>query len=761
MGSEPGRLDAFEKVTGEAVYPGDLKRPGLLVGKILPSRVVHGRIKSIRTDRALELPGVLAVLTGTDFPDVRTGMTVRDQHVLTRDKVRYYGEPIAAVAAVDEQTADDALELIEVEIEELPAVLDFEQSVREGAPLVHDEYEQYGTIKPLRRYGNVCLHTTVEKGDIRKGFAESDLIFEDSYEMPVVHQAPMEPKAMVAQWQGGRLRFWCSTARPFAVQHTLSEALGLPISDVRVTALRVGGHFGGKGEPTVEPIAALLAIRAGRAVKLEMSRKDDFLFANPRHSMQITLRTGVKKDGTLVARQILVKADTGAYAYFGPAATSNATVLGPGPYSIPHLHIEGICAYTNKISCGPCRGPGAPQTHFAGESQLDRIARELGLDPFELRLKNAFKEGDTTPTGQVLGYVGYAGALVQLREAVEQYRETAKGAERAVGIGIAGGFWGMPGMGSSAAVTVEEDGTAVLSTGAVEIGAGSNTAMALLVSKGLGIPFQRIRVVSGDTADCPFDFGAIGSRTTQAMGVAVHRAIEGVKDQLLDFAEKRLEAPREILALGDGKIYVKERTELAIPVDRAVREIRASTGEPVSASGSSNASPPPFDENRVESNVAPSRPFFCFGAQAAVVEVDRTTGKVDVLLLIAAHNVGKAVFRAGVEGQIHGGAAMGLGYALTEEVIFSEGKPLNDSFLDYKLPTAEDVPEIVPLVVEKEDAVVPDDILGIGEPPAIPTAAAIANAIHDALGIRMHRLPMTPERIFWALEKAGPLAQRR
>ena len=758
MGNEMKRIDALEKATGAARYPGDLKRPGLLVGRILRSRIAHGRIRAIHTEKAANLPGVHAVITGADFPDVMTGMVIQDERAMTRDKVRYFGEPLAAVAAVDGRTADQALELIEVEVDELPGVFSFDQSVRPDAPLIHDNFKDYKTPRPLRRYGNICLHTKIEKGDIHRGFAESDLVFEDTYTMPVVHQAPMEPKAVVAErGHDGRLRLWCCTARPFGVQEGVAHALGLPMSDVRVTGLRVGGHFGGKGEATIEPIAAMLALKAGKAVKLEMSRRDDFLSANPRHSMEITVKTGVRKDGTLMARQALVKSDTGAYAYFGPAATSNAVIFIAGPYRIPNLLIEGICAYTNKISCGPCRAPGAPQAHFAGETQLDRIARELNMDPIALRLKNALREKDTTPTGQVLDYVGYRAALSRLQTAVKEHlgKEKGAGKDRALGIGVAGGFWGMPGMGASATVRLNEDGTAVLSTGAVEIGAGSNTAMALLVSEGLGIPFERIKVVSGDTDTCPFDFGAIGSRTTQAMGVAVYKAIEGVRDQLLDFAEKHLEAPREILQFGDGRIYASERPDVAVPIATAAHYLSIVNGGPVIATGTNTAPNPPFDPEIVDSNVVPSRPFFCFGAQAAAVEVDRVTGKVTVRKVLAAHNVGKAVFPAGVEGQIQGGVAMGLGYALSEEVIFSDGRPLNDSFLDYRLPTMEDVPEIIPIIVEKEDARIPEDIRGIGEPPTIPTAAAVANAVYDAVGIRLKHLPMTPERVFWGLEAEG------
>ena len=754
--TEVRRMEAPEKATGHATFTGDMKRPGMLFGKILRSQIPHARIKRIRTDKALSVPGVAAVITGQDFPNIRTGFVIQDEVALARDKIRYIGEPVAAVAAIDAEIAQQALDLIELEVEELPAVFDFSRSIDPNAPLIHENFKEYTCKIPLAREGNICLHTKIKKGDIKRGFAESDEVFEDTYTMPVVHQAPLEPKAILAEVDhNSRLHVWCSTARPFVVRSGLAEILDLPMSDIQVIGTRMGGGFGGKGEVSIEPIVAMLALKTKKPVKLEMSRKEDFLAATPRHAMEISIKTGVKRDGTLLARQAEIRVDTGAYAYFGPSTTSNATLLMSGPYNIPNLSIEGICAYTNKISCGPCRGPGAPQVHFAAETQMDRIATKLGMDPIELRMKNALKANDLTATGQVLTEAGYQEALVQLKKYMEEHLTVLPVTDegKAVGVGVAGGFWGMAGFGSSATVKLNEDGTVILSMGSVEIGTGSDTAMALLVAQELGIPLERVRVVSGDTDTCPFDFGAIGSRTTQAMGVAVHQAIDGVKKQLLAFAEGHLKASRETLAFGGGRIYVSEHPEVAIPIAKAAHLLTVMKGGPVIATGTNTTAFPPFNPEFVESNVAPSRPFFAYGAQAVAVQVDKATGKVDVLKVIAAHNVGKAVFRAGIEGQIHGGVAMGLGYALSEEVIFSNGKPLNDSFLDYRLPTMVDVPEIIPIIVEKENARSPEDIRGVGEPTTIPTAAAVANAVYNAVGVRVNHLPLTPEKVYWAMKK--------
>ncbi len=762
---EVRRFEAPEKATGHASFVGDMKRPGMLTGMILRSRIPHARIKGIRIDRALSVPGVAAVITARDFPDKRTGMVIQDEEVLARDKIRFIGEPVAAVAAIDGQTAQQALDLIELEVEELPAVFDFAQSVDPHAPLIHEKFKEYTSRVPLNREGNICLHTKIKKGDIEKGFAESDEVFEDTFTVPVVHQAPLEPRAALAEVDyEGRLHVWCGTSSPFHILSGLAEVLGLPMSGIRVTGARIGGGFGGKGQISIEPIAALLAMKTKKPVRVEMTRKDDFLAATPRHSMEISIKTGVKGDGTLLAREAKIKVDTGAYAYFGPNTTSNAIQLIVGPYYIPNLSIEGICAYTNKISCGACRGPGAPQTHFAAETQMDRIARKLGMDPIELRIKNALKADDLTPTGQKLAECGYQEALKHLKNYMEEHLIVLPAVEegKAMGIGVAGGYWGMPGMGSSATVKLNEDGTVILSMGSVEIGAGSDTAMALLVAEELGIPLERIKVVSGDTDICPFDFGAIGSRTTQAMGVAVHKAVDGVKNQLLAFAEDHLKVPRQTLALGGGRVYVAEHPETGVPIAKAAHLLSVVKGGPAVATGTHTAPNPPFNPDFVESNTMPSKPFFAYGAQAVAVQVDKATGKVDVLKVVAAHNVGRAVFRSGIEGQIQGGVAMGLGYALSEEVIFSGGRPLNDSFLDYRLPTIMDVPEIVPIIVEKENGKSPEDIRGVGEPATIPTAAAVANAVFDAVGVRVNHLPLKPERVYQAMKSQktkGSLAQ--
>ena len=382
-----------------------------------------------------------------------------------------------------------------------------------------------------------------------------------------------------------------------------------------------------------------------------------------------------------------MRVDAGAFAYFGPNVTSQAMLLLAGPYNIPNLSIEGTCAYTNKMNFGPCRGPGAPQAHFAAETQMDRIARALGMDAIELRLKNAAKAGDSTATGQVLKDGGYRESLIALREHMKEHFTGLQADDgKALGIGVAGVLWGMSGFGSSATVRVNEDGTVVLSMGTGDIGTGSDTALALLVSEELGVALERIKVVSGDTDACPYDFGAIGSRTTQATGVAVRRAVDSVKDQLLSLAEQLLKTPKADLAFGNEKIFVLHRPEAAIPLGRVATILGVARGGPVIGSGSNAETNPPYSTELVDGSTVPSKPFFVFGAQAVAVQVDKATGKVDVLKAAAAHNVGKAVFRPGVEGQIQGGMAMGLGYALSEEVIFSGGRPVNNSFLDYRDP---------------------------------------------------------------------------
>lgn len=755
MSGKIRRLESQEKVEGKAVFSGDIKLPEMLICKVLRSETPHARIKSINKEKALSLPGVKAVITAADFPDVKIGFTIQDEVIMARDKVRYIGEALAAVAAVDEETAEKALKLIELDLEELPAILNFEEAIAKEAPLIHENVKEYSSKLPLNKYHNICLHAIIKRGDVEQAFQECDQVFEDTYTMPVVHQAPLETKAAVATVDTrGKLTVWCSTQGPFHIRSGLAATLGLPMSDIRVIGTRVGGAFGGKMQVTVEAIVALMALKTKQPVKIETDRKEEFYSANPRHSMTIYIKTGVKKDGTILARQARLEVDTGAYANFGPHTTSQATLLTTGPYRIPNLFIEGICAYTNKISCGACRGPGAPQTHFAIETQLDKIAEKLGIDSIDLRKKNSLQAKDTTATGQILEDQGYLEVLAelqkQIKEHLAEHLEVQKNKSR--GIGVAGCFWGMSGFGSSATLRINEDGTAILAIGAVETGAGSDTAMALLVNKELGIPMEKIRVISGDTDASPFDFGAVGSRTTQAMGVAVIQAVKGVKEQLLALVERQLKIPQEELIFGKEKIYARNNPDQAMSIAMAASILTMVNGGPVLSSGSNTTSNPPFEQAYVESHSLASKPFFVFGAQAVLVEVDKITGKVDVLKVVAVHNVGKAIFKEGVEGQIQGGVAMGLGYALGEEVIFQNGRPINASFLDYRIPTMLDVPQIIPIIVEKKDARIPEDVRGVGEPPVIPTAAAVANAVYHAIGVRFADLPLKPERVFWGIQ---------
>jgi CO/xanthine dehydrogenase Mo-binding subunit len=748
------RLEGNEKVAGKAIFAGDMQVEGTLVGKILRSKVAHARIKKIITDKAAELPGVFAVITGKDFPDVYGGRTVRDEQAMVKNKIHYIGEAIAAVAAIDEDTAERALALIELELEELPGVFSAEAGLAEDAPLIHENWKDHWTIVPLSRRDNMDAQVTAKKGDIELGFAASDLIIEDTFNLPLIHHAPMEPKASVAYFdRNGKLTVWTGTQSAFSVRRGIARYLQLPLSMVRVVGVRVGGAFGAKTTATIETVAAMLAIKTRRHVKIEMSRQDDFYAANPRNSMKIWVKTGVKKDGHLVARQARILVDSGAYDIFGVNTTSQVVTLITGPYKFEHLDIEGTCVYTTKISCGACRGPGGPEAHFAAETQMDRIARELGIDAFELRRINALEAGDDTAPGQILTDFGYTNVINQLEKAVQEHLVTIPLTPgKARGIGIAGCFWGMSGIGSGATINLNEDGTVTLYIGAVEIGNGVITAMALLVAEELGIPVKNVTVISGDTDAGPYEGGAVGSRTTQDLGTPVVKAVRAVKQQVMSFAGNQLGVAVEELELGDSKIFVKNDPSRMLNLEQVANSrINAPGGGPIIVSVSSTPSKPDYDKLRVSSHSRASKPFFVFGAQAAAVDVDLVTGKVSVCKVIAVHDVGIAVFPQGVEGQIQGGVAMGLGYALSEEAIFDQGRMLNANFLDYRVPTMLDVPEIIPIVVEKPNARVPEDIRGIGEPPTIPTAPAVANAIFDAVGVRINTLPMIPERVFQAI----------
>ncbi len=759
IGRRLPKEDAISKATGEAKYTVDLSFKGMLWGKILRSKYPHAKILNIDTTKAERLPGVKAIITARDVPDIKYGYALRDQTIFAREKVRHLGEPVAAVAAIDEETAREALALIKVEYEELQAIFDPEEAMQPTAPLIHEGITTYETEypfwKPIRG-GNLCSANRVHVGDVEKGFKDSDFVFEDTFKTPMVYQSYLEPHCSVASFDSsGKVTVWASTAAPFYSQNRLSKILKIPMNKIRVIAPHVGGSHGGKSFDLNSPFCVLLSRKTNRPVKILLSREEDFIAGTPRHPCTIELKTGVKKDGRLVARHAKLVYDTGAYADWGPGLTAQGFSFAPGPYKIPNIKVEAFCVYTNNTVAGSFRGWGCPQPTFAYESQMDIIAAKLGMDPLELRLKNLQEKGDLMVIGQEIPSDGLKETLLKAtKEADWKGKKKEKQIRR--GIGMACMFYSSGYSSSSCFVKLNEDGTIGVSVGATDIGQGSTTALAQILAEELGVSLEDISMVTADTDTTPWDYGTIGSRCVYIVGNAVKTAAVDMKNQLFQMAAGMLEARVEDMEAKGGMVGVKGSPERAIPLVQLAILSRYVMGGPIIGRGSYMENVRPVDTEKVEGFLFNTFPALVYATQVAEVEVDAETGKVKVLNLTAAHDCGYAINPMSVEGQIEGGVSIGLGFALSEEVLLERGRITNPNFMQYKIFSALDMPKIDSLIVEVHEATGPFGAKGIGEPGLLPTAPAVANAIYDALGVRIKTLPITPDKVLKALkEKSG------
>ncbi|MBI4639680.1 MAG: xanthine dehydrogenase family protein molybdopterin-binding subunit [Candidatus Tectomicrobia bacterium] len=735
VGKRVARVDGVDRVTGKALYGDDIRLPEMLHGKILRSPHAHARIVRVDTSQAEKLPGVKAVITHKDFPDLFVGLKVRDRRVLAKEKALYVGMPVAAVAAVDPETAEEALDLIEVEYEVLPPVIDPFEGSQPQAPLLHEQWQQYQTQPDVKnRSGNISSHNEVKIGDVEKGFAESDYIFEDRFSCPMAHQTYMEPHAATAAVNSsGEISVWTVTQGIYTIRNQICEALLLPMSKVRVIPMEIGGGFGGKNVAFLEPLVVKLAMKTGRPVKILMSRDEDFKDSTPRHSCVIELKTGVKRDGTLVARHGKIYFGTGAFAR-SPMPMGSVNRLG-GPYKIPHLFFESYAVYTNQPPGGAYRAPGSPQITFATESQIDMIAAKLGIDPIELRRKNALTKSDKTTIGS-LAESADLHEVIDL--AIKESGWNTKKLKKYQGRGLALGFWASGGQVASGCVEMNEDGTVSIFTGAVEL-TGTNTMMVQVAAEVLGLPIDRISIRTGDTSSTPIAPISAGSNITRAMGRAIQRGSEGLKQKLLKAASDRLEASIDDLDLKDGRVYVKGSPDRGVTFRELYGVAARSLGGP------------PGETGRTEAQSATVN----FTAQVVDVEVDPETGEVKVLDLTILQDVGFALNPMMVEGQMEGGAIQGLGYGLMEEMAYDpkSGRLLNPHLLDYKIPCSLDVPNIKTVLIEVPASDSPFGVKGVGEPPIIATAAALNNAIHNAVGVWVRDLPITPDKIVKALKE--------
>ena len=741
VGKSLPRIDAPGKVTGTAVYAADFALPGMLVGKVFRSTEPHARIVRLDVTRARSLPGVRAVVTAADVPDVRYGGGLKDETVFAKGKVRYIGQPVAAVAATTPEAAQAALAAIEVVYEPLAAVLDLEAALAPGAPLVHEEWASYTAIPILHRDGNVCHRARIVVGDVERGWEEADRIFEHRFRTGMVHQGYTEPRAAVAQWDSsGTVTVWSNTQLPFEVQNTLAEIFQMPPSKIRVVVPGIGGGFGGKLRVGVEHFAVLLARKTGRAVKVVTTSQEELTAAYPRQGAVVELKTGVTNDGRIVAKEGRIWFDTGAFAGSGPGVASVATLVLAGPYRIPNLRLEGFAVYTNKTNCGSYRAPSGPQSNFAVESQMDIIADALGIDPLEFRLKNIVRDGDEGPTGQVLGAVGLEECLRNAAAAIgwnERRPETWRGK------GLACGWWTTTGGSSGVYVKINPDGTVALNTGAAEIGTGALTGAAQVLAEELTVDLADVSVVSADTFSTPFDFGAQGSRTAFAVGNACRAAVADLKQRIFALAAAQLSVEVEACVLAEKHVVADgKRVSLA-----ELARMSQMTGGGLIAQGTFIAPPTAYDSKRVEGHVYPAFHSPSFHAHAVDLSVDPGTGDVTIHRYVVAQDVGFAMNPTYIEGQIEGGVAQGLGQALSEEIVYEGGRVLNANLTDYKMPTTLDMPRVETILVEHPSLAGPYGAKGVGEPPNIEPPAAVANAVAAATGLRVTVLPITAERI--------------
>ncbi|HUC61756.1 MAG TPA: xanthine dehydrogenase family protein molybdopterin-binding subunit [Alphaproteobacteria bacterium] len=758
LGQRLPRLEVAEKLAGRAQYIADLSRPGMLHGAILGSPHAHARIKGYDTAAACAMPGVHAVLTGADFPDGRMGAFIKDEHAIAKDKVRYLGEPVAAVAAETEAAARAAAQAIIVEYEELPSILTPEAALEPGAAVIHEELAGYFKVFDAGSEGNVCSRTFFSEGDVEAAWADCDLVLEDRYETPPQAHVAIEPCGALAEVDAqGRVTLWSANQSVFRVQANVCESLKLPMTRLRSLTPRVGGGFGNKMEPHIQPIAVQLALATGRPVKLILSREEDFEIVRARHPFKLRVKTGAKKDGTFVAREVEVLLDGGAYADDSPGVLGYSLLMSRGPYRFPHAKAHGTLVYTNKLRFGAFRGFGQPQVQFGAEQQIDEIARCLGIDPFDIRRMNALAPGDPWFGGARVGSNG----LGQCLDAVETAsgwkdraaRKSKPGKRRAMGVAASAHISGL--LGTGAIVRMLEDGTIVLNTGAVDIGQGSDTVLTQLVCETLKLPLERVSIASPDTDGSPFNWGTTASRVTFTTGRSVVGAAREVETRILEHAAEIFECAAQDVELRDGgRVGIKGVAGKELPFAAIAARAHWAKGGPIVGTHSWVYDQKTIDPKRA---VARGVPFpqigaFAFGAIAVELEVDEATGEVEPLEAWSAVDVGKAINPQAVEGQIEGAFAQGLGFALSEEMVWDGARLANPTMMDYKIPTALDVPYgIHSIIVEAPDPDGPFGAKGCGEIGINGVAAAVANAVAAAIGRRLHRLPLKPERVLAAL----------
>jgi 4-hydroxybenzoyl-CoA reductase alpha subunit len=750
IGKRIPRIDSNEKVTGKAIYGIDVKLPGMLYGKILRSPFPHARIVHINTEKAKKKKGVKAVITAEDTPKVKYGAQIDDEYLLALDRVRYIGDEIAAVAAIDEETAIEALDLIRVEYEELPAVFTPWEALKTDAPRIHDKAD------------NIVTHIEFERGDIKKGLLEADHILESTFRTSNVHQLYLEPHVCVSQVDGnGKITIWASLQAPARNRDLIAKALNMPPEKIQIIQTVVGGAFGGKASQVVPlyPICALLALKAGRPVRILNTWEEEFASSRSRMPTEIKIKIGVKKDGIFIFKDMQILANCGAYAGTGPALINTAATRATNLYRFKNVKCNATLVYTNSTPIGSYRGYGNPQPHFALESIIDEAAERLAMDPLDLRVKNASQEGDTTVHGWVLNSCRLIDCLKTAAEKSGWKEKRSKKKEEGKGIGLAAmihvsgnrsvyPFYD----GSSAYVRINPHGRVDVISGEAEIGQGANTVFAQIVAEILGVEITDIWVVPLTTDHSPYALGTFASRVTTLGGKAVQMAAEDAKKQLLEIASTKMGVPVDKLECSGGSVHLKGNLDQGMQIAEVAKlAFYASAGAPIIGVGKFLTPPSIVIPDQTKyGNISIA---YSFGAQVAEVEVDHKTGKVKILNFLSVHDSGAILNPMLSEGQVEGGVLQGIGYALFEEIQREKGRVINENFTDYRIPTISDAPHVSSFFIEYPDPFGPFGAKGLGEITLVGTAPAIANAIYDAVGIRLKEIPFTPERILYSFRE--------
>lgn len=749
VGKSYPQIDALEKAMGKTKFVTDLVLPRMLYGRILRSPYPHAKIKKIDTSRAEALSGVKAVVTYADTPGIKYGPMSEDWTIFASDKVRFYGDEVAAVAAVDEDTAEEALDLIDVAYEELPFVVDPLEAMQAEAPLVHDD-------KP----GNIAAEFKVEVGDVDQAFKDSYIIYEERYYTNQVYQAYMEPMGTLAEIdKSGRLILWTGTQIPNMMRMTYAKALCLSADNIRIIVPDYGGAFGAKMENNVHLVAAVLARKAGRPVKLINTRHDDFIAGNPRVPMYIDIKLGATKDGLLTGKEVQVVGAAGARVVYSQVIVATACYRVDSLYRFEHVRSKGYTVYTNTVPTACFRGFGNSQMTFVLESAIDMIADQLNMDPAELRLKNGIGPNETSIHGWKINSSGLKDCVIKAAEKAD-WKLKRRQKEHLKGIGLAccnhvsgNRPFAREFDGGAGIVRIGRDGRVTVYHGESDMGQGQKTAFAQIAAERLGVPLEMIHVADVDTDISPFGLGSFATRGTLMGGNGVLAAAGDAFNQLAEIAAEILDANPGDIECRKGKFFARGTPEKYLPFNEVAAQATFSRhGAPVVGTGFYEPPTVLPDPETKYGNISPAYPFAC---QIAEVEVDPDTGQVTVTNFVGAHDVGRAINPLATEGQIRGGVTQGLGWTLMENMAYENGKIINPDFIDYIVPSALDVPEIKPILVEPIEPNGPYGAKGIGEPALNPTMAAITNAIYNATGIRVKELPVSPEKILSELKKRG------